>query len=175
MEIDCPQFLRKLCTRESIRPLSWYVERSPWRFAAIISRKLSPARWGSIAFGGVAQLRNFLNQLATYRRKGERLPGQTRVELDNDLLPAYVGMTTDLSKRMRLRLVTNAGHMEYWLTKESRLIKLPKLAPLSGTSINFRVFEYPERIRVRVAAKAGKQDMTLAAAEDVPLVVEIGG
>jgi hypothetical protein len=166
MKMDVPEFLRKLCARESIRPLSYYVERSPWRLRKTNFESAFDGKMGLYCFWWSGSTKKFLNQLAKFEKKGEFYPGPTSMELIHDLIPAYVGMTTNLENRIRLRIVQNAGHMEYWLTKESRLIKLPKLAPLSGTSTNFRLFEYPERIRSRVAAMAGKQDLTLAAAQE---------
>jgi hypothetical protein len=166
MEIDCPEFLRKLCARDSILPLSHYVQRSPWGLREDNFEKAFAGTMGLYCFWWSGPAMKFLNQLAKFEKKGEHYPGPTSMELGHDLIPAYVGMTINLANRIRLRLVQIAGHMEHWLTKESRLIKLPKLAPLSGTSTNFRVFEYPERIRSRVASMTGKQDMTLAAAQD---------
>jgi len=170
MEMDCPEFLRKLCAIESIRRLSHYVERSPWGLRhknfeddfhgkmglycfwwsgprqRLLDARRGTGRSETQRWSGPRQ--RLLDALTQYQYKGEHYPapGFPRLVFRHNYVyvPLYVGMTTRAANRMHQRLIDFTDLMSRWLTKESRMSKFAQL------------FGYPERICARIAPMVGK-------------------
>lgn len=170
MELDAPDFLRALCEASLIRPVSHYVQRNPWSLRDANVAEAFLGRMGLYCFWWSGPRRMFLDRLTRYKYRGEGYPGGTRHELEHGMIPAYVGMTANAARRVgrRLegrmvdRLVRFNTGMSYWLTsrKESRLT-----CPPTGMT-NFTLFNFPERIRARVAAVVGRPDLSLTDAQE---------
>jgi hypothetical protein len=171
MKIDAPDFLRELCAVESVRPFSHYVQRSPWGLRTAHVEETFLDRSGLYCFWWSGPRGVFLERISRYTYAGEPYPVSPRPNVGHDFIPAYVGMTAMAARRVggRLkgrmidRLVRFPTGMTRWLSspKEARLVRR-----LSGTSGNFELFDYPERIRARLAISAGMPDLSLAAAQD---------
>jgi hypothetical protein len=170
MEMKPPEFLRELCSAESIRPFSHYVRRTPWAIREETVARAFLGRMGVYCFWWSGRPATFLDRLARYTYMDEPYPLDTRPTFDHGLIPAYVGMTANAARRaggklegrMVDRLVRFVIGMNYWLTsrKEARLVE-----PLTGMS-NFNLFDYPERIRARLAAQLGKPELSVADAQN---------
>jgi hypothetical protein len=161
MEIDCPKFLCDLCAIKSIRPLSYYIEPSPWRLRKDNFNKVFVGM-GMYCFwwSGARQL--FLDRLVQYRHRELRYTGHAYFKLDHNLIPVYVGRSENAANRMRQRLTAYLS-VNLWLMKELLLTERPKGA---FGSHNFVLFGYRERVRARVALMAGKPKMSLAEAQE---------
>jgi len=160
MEMDSPKFLRELCAKESIRPFSHFVERSPWKLRKSNFKETFDGKMGIYCCWWSGPQKKFLDLIAQRENCGEGHPRKVGLSLEHDLIPAYVGRTANAAKRIHQRLIEFPRSMKRWLTTEQRLIK-----PLNGFCGNFNLFNYPDRARDRIASMVNDPSISLAQAQ----------